>query len=57
MGFFFRFRVGGGGGGGVGGGESSENDQFTGHFQCFFFNISRKNSKTSKVSQQSVLNL
>ena len=38
----------------------------TGHFQSFFsfsfselffFNISRKNSKTSEVNQQSVLNL
>ena len=29
---------------------------FTGHFQRFF-NISRKNSKTIKVNQQSVLNL
>ena len=49
--------------------KSSENDQLTGHFQsfflfffifrAFFFNISRKNSKTSKVNQQywSVLNL
>ena len=26
-------------------------------FLSFFFNISRKNSKTSKVNQQSVLNL
>ena len=39
--------------------KSSENDQLTGHFQrfFFFFNISRKNSKTSEVNQQSVLNL
>ena len=39
--------------------KSSENDQLTGHFQSFFLkNISRKNnSKTSKVNQQSVLNL
>ena len=37
--------------------KGSENDQLTGHFQSFFFNISRKNSKTSKVNQQSVLNL
>ena len=39
--------------------KSSENDQLTGHFQSFyfFFNISRTNSKTSKVNQQSVLNL
>ena len=50
--------------------KSSENDQLTGHFQIFFFffffqlfffsfffyTISRKNSKTSKVNQQSVLN-
>ena len=46
--------------------KSSENDQLTGHFQSFFFvvvifraffsfNISRKNSKTSKANQQSVL--
>ena len=51
--FFFRFRE---GGEGV---ESSENNQVTGHFlnfRAFFFNISRKNSKTSKVNQQSVLN-
>ena len=26
-------------------------------FEAFFFNISRKNSKTSEVNQQSVLNL
>ena len=42
--------------------KSSENDQLTGHFQrfffrAFFFNISRKNSKTSQVDLQSVLNL
>ena len=42
--------------------KSSENDQLTGHFQAFFFyfiffNISRTNSKTSKVNQQSVLNV
>ena len=48
--------------------KSSENDQLTGHFQSFFFffffsfselffNISRKNSKTGEVNQQSVLNL
>ena len=47
--------------------KSSENDQLTGHFQSlffffvifrafFFFNISRKNSKTSRANQQSVLN-
>ena len=36
--------------------KSSENDHLTGHFQSFFFNISRKNSKTSKANQQSVLN-
>ena len=47
----------------MGGGESSEDDQLTGHFQSFFFlrdffvNISRKNGKTSKVNQQSVLSL
>ena len=57
---FFRFRV---GGEGVTK-KSSENDQLTndqltGHFQSFFFNISRTNSKTSnlKVNQPSVLNL
>ena len=32
-------------------------DQLIGHFQSFFFNISRKNNKASKVNQQSVLNL
>ena len=39
--------------------KSFENDQFTGHFQdfLFFFNISRTNSKTSKVYQHAVLNL
>ena len=37
--------------------KSSENDQLTGHFQSFFFNISRRKSKASKVNQQSVLNL
>ena len=39
--------------------KSSENDQLTGHFQSFFLYISRKPppSKTSKVNQQSVLNL
>ena len=35
--------------------KSAENGQLTGHFQSFF-NISRTNSKTSKVNQQSVLN-
>ena len=57
--FFFRVRV-----GGVGDEKkSSENDQLTGHFQsCFFFRLfflisPEKNSKTSKVNQQSVLNL
>ena len=64
MGIFFRFRV---------RGtkkkkkkKSFENDHLTGHFRSFFFqsfffyyvyNISRKNSKTSKVNQQSVLNI
>ena len=47
--FFFRFRVGGQN-------KGTENDQLTGHFQSFF-NISRKNSTTSKVNQQFVLNL
>ena len=47
------------GGGGGGGAEkiNNENDQLTGPFQSFFFNISRKNSKTIKVNQQSLLNL
>ena len=35
----------------------SKNDQFTGHFQSFFFNISRNNSKSSMVNQQPVSNL
>ena len=37
--------------------KTSEKDQLTGHFQSFFLNISSTNSKTSKVNQQSVLNL
>ena len=40
--------------------KTSENDQLPCHFQSFFyfFNITRKNSKTSKVNNQwSVLNL
>ena len=44
--------------------KSSENDQLTGHFQSFFFFFfffflisPEKNSNTSKVIQQSVLNL
>ena len=44
--------------------KALKNYQLTGHFQSFFFsfsefffNISRKNSKTSEVNQQSVLNL
>ena len=39
--------------------KSSENDQLTSYFQSFFLkkNISRTNSKTSKVNQQSVINL
>ena len=43
--------------------KSSENDQLTGHFQSFFLEpfffkyLQKKNSKTSKVNQQSVLNL
>ena len=45
-----RLRVGGRGGGG--GGESSEII-----YLFFFFNIFKTNSKTSKVNQQSVLNL
>ena len=50
---FFRFRV-----GWTKKKLSSGNDQLTGHFQSFlFFNISRPNSKTSKVNQQSVLNI
>ena len=45
------------GGGGGDWEESSENDQLT-FSELFFLNISRKkNSKTSKVNQQSVLNL
>ena len=44
---FFIFRV--------GGQKNSENEQsFSDHF---YLNISRKNIKTSKVNQQSVLNL
>ena len=39
---------------GLGDKKSSENDQLTGHFQSFFFYISRTNSKNSKVNQQSV---
>ena len=44
--------------------KNYENDQLTGHFQSFFFLIFKaffyflkKNSKTSEVNQQSVLNL
>ena len=38
--------------------KSSENDQLPGHFLFFLFYISRKKpSKTSKVNQQSLLNL
>ena len=38
--------------------KGSENNQLTGHFQSFFFfYISRTNSKTNKVNQQSILNL
>ena len=44
------------GGGGGGGEKSSENDQLT-IFRDFFLNISRSNSKSSKLNQQSVLNL
>ena len=51
--FFFRFRV----KGTKKNQKNSENDQLTGHFQNFFFIISRINSKTSEASQQSVLNL
>ena len=39
--------------------KSSENDQLTSHFQSFFFfffYISRKNSKTGKANQLSILN-
>ena len=58
MGFFSDLGSGGGGGGGGGGRKKSfEYDQLTGHFQRSFFNISRKNSKTSNVNQQSALNL
>ena len=34
-----------------GGGGGSENEHLTGHFQSFFFNIYKTNSKTSKVNQ------
>ena len=40
--------------------KCSENDQLTGHFQSFFLkkkDISRTNSKASKVNQQSFLNI
>ena len=42
--------------------KSSENDQLTGHYPSFFFFFfflisPEKNSKISKVNQQSVLNL
>ena len=38
--------------------KRTEIDQLTGHFQSsLFLNISRTNSKTSKVNQQSFLNL
>ena len=48
--------------------KSSETDQLTGHFQSFFFYLflaffffpqyfQKKNSKTSKANQQSVLNI
>ena len=51
--FFFRFKV------GVEGGTKKINKKaLTGHFKAFFFLISpEKNSKTSMVNQQSVLNL
>ena len=56
--FFFRYWV---GGQKKKKKKSSQNDQLTGHFQSFFssfFLISpEKNSTTSKVNQQSVLNL
>ena len=52
--FCFRFRV------RAGDGLTGQFQSFffwTGHFQLFFFfNISRTNSKTVKVNQQSVLN-
>ena len=48
--FFFRFRV--------GGRKKNEKSFFSFFFRAFFlFNISRKNSKSSKVNQQSTLNL
>ena len=37
--------------------KSLEIDRFTGHFRCFFLNISRTNMKTSKVNQRPVFNL
>ena len=67
MGFFFRFRVEGTKKNKL---KNSENDQLTGHFQSFFFFSElfffffffklispEKNSKTSEVNQQPVLNL
>ena len=59
---FLRSMVGGGGGRK----KSSENDQLTGHFRVCYFsfselflknNISRANSETREVNQQTVLNL
>ena len=47
---FVRFRVGDEQ-------KSSENDQLTGHFQSFFLISPEKNSKSSKVNLNSVLNL
>ena len=57
--FFFRFRVGGGGGGGGRTGKKAlkmtpVDWSFS---ELLFFNIFRTNRKTSKVNQQSVLNL
>ena len=54
MGFFFRFKV------RETVKKSSENDQKTVDWSfesCFFLNISRNNSKTSKLNRKSVLNL
>ena len=50
---FFRFRVGGGGTRE----KSSKMTSVDWSFSEYFLNISRTNSKTSKINQQSVLNL
>ena len=60
---------GGGGGGGGGNKQKRSSEKLTGHFQSFFFFFfffnfrafflisPEKNSKTSKINQQSLLNL